>query len=157
MNDPDHQPLETRMTRLLRQLPDRRAPAGLEARVLAEISRRAALPWWRTSFAHWPLAARLAFFVAAGAAAAAVVGLIFIASHSPDAHALTGSVAASQAWLLLGRDLGLAAWDRLADLWAAVPPAWLYGAGLALAVSYAALAVLGTASYRAFSSSRLPS
>ena len=59
---------------MLRNLPDRKAPAGLEARVLAEISRRAALPWWRKSFAHWPVAVRLGFLILSARVAAVAVG-----------------------------------------------------------------------------------
>jgi hypothetical protein len=154
MNDQDPTPLEARMTRLLRQLPDRRAPAGLEARVLAEISRRAALPWWRASFVYWPLAARMAFLAISVAAAGAIVGLIFLAAHTTDANVLAGSLSAGRTWLELGRDLALAARDRAATLVGSVPTLWLYGVGLSLAVSYAALAALGTVSYRAFSLSR---
>jgi hypothetical protein len=40
----------------LRALPDRRAPRSLESRVHAAIETRAALPWWKQSFAQWPVA-----------------------------------------------------------------------------------------------------
>lgn len=53
--------LERLLDRTLRGLPVRRAPATLESRVLAELARRAALPWWRRSFVHWPQAARAVF------------------------------------------------------------------------------------------------
>ena len=41
--------------------------------MLAELARRAALPWWRKSFAHWPMAARAAFVVLGAGIAAAFV------------------------------------------------------------------------------------
>jgi len=44
-------------------LPPRRAPDGLQQRVLDELARRAALPWWRRGFAQWPMAARTAFVI----------------------------------------------------------------------------------------------
>ena len=47
--------------RTLRDLPLRRAPSTLEARVLSELRRRASLPWWRRSFSHWPALARACF------------------------------------------------------------------------------------------------
>jgi len=59
--------------RLLRSLPDRAAPASLEDRVFAEIARRAALPWWRQSFALWPRAARAASLAVSAAVAVAMV------------------------------------------------------------------------------------
>jgi hypothetical protein len=59
--------------RILRAQPDRAAPATLESRVFAEIARRAALPWYRQSFARWPLAARAVFLVVSAAIAAAMI------------------------------------------------------------------------------------
>src|SRR6185437_10884347 len=54
-------PLEQLLDRTLHPLPLRRAPPTLQSRVLEELQRRAALPWWRRSFAHWPSAARAGF------------------------------------------------------------------------------------------------
>ena len=68
-----HDTLTRDIHRVLRSLPDRAAPASLEERVFAEIARRAALPWWRQSFARWPLAARAAFLVVSAAVAAAMI------------------------------------------------------------------------------------
>lgn len=53
--------LEQALDRELRRLPDLVAPASFAPRVMEAIARRAALPWWRRSFVHWPVAARLAF------------------------------------------------------------------------------------------------
>ncbi len=50
----------------LRSLPDRRAPRSLESRVFAAIEARASLPWWKHSFADWPLAARCVFLLFTG-------------------------------------------------------------------------------------------
>ena len=61
-NTPEEE-LERLVDRALHDLPLRRAPHTLESRVFAELERRAALPWWRRSFAHWPLPARSAFLV----------------------------------------------------------------------------------------------
>ncbi len=61
--DKDRQ--EARLERLihgvLREQPPLRAPASLEARVLAAIEHEA-LPWWQKGFAQWPLGARAATF-----------------------------------------------------------------------------------------------
>jgi hypothetical protein len=50
--------LEQLLGRTVRDLPLRRAPLELELRVLGELERRQASPWWRLSFAHWPFLAR---------------------------------------------------------------------------------------------------
>jgi len=113
MYDQDPNSQEARIGRLLRQLPDRRAPAGLEARVLAEIARRAALPWWRTSFTHWPAAARVSFYGLSAAAAAAVVAGIFVLGQSPEAHAVSGTVSHSFTWFALIRDVAVIGRDRV--------------------------------------------
>jgi len=65
--------LEREVSRALREVPLRRAPPSLESRVLAEIGRRAALPWWRRSFARWPRPARAGFTVTCGALVAALL------------------------------------------------------------------------------------
>lgn len=53
--------LERLIHGVLREQPPLRAPASLEARVLAAIESEA-LPWWRKGFAQWPLAVRAATF-----------------------------------------------------------------------------------------------
>jgi hypothetical protein len=67
----DH--LETLVGRVLKETPVRRAPSSLESRVLREIGRRAALPWWRRSFSRWPRIARAGFTLVCGSVAAAVL------------------------------------------------------------------------------------
>ena len=42
--------IEARLGQALRALPERRAPATLESRVLDTLARRAPLPWWRRDF-----------------------------------------------------------------------------------------------------------
>src|ERR1700691_1431904 len=73
MNDPGDE-LERLLDRTLRERPLRSAPATLESRVLIELQRRAALAWWRRSFAHWPLPARAGFVVIC----AALIRLAFV-------------------------------------------------------------------------------
>lgn len=55
--------LEKRVGQALRALPLRAAPPGLESKILDEIARRAAQPWWQRGFSQWPAAARVAFGV----------------------------------------------------------------------------------------------
>ncbi len=149
MNPEDQDKLEASIHRVLRRLPDRRAPVTLEARILAELGRRAALPWWRKSFAHWPAAVRAGFFVCAGLAAALVVAGLFIVGRSSGAHQLTAGVSTSYAWLTVARDVVAAALYRVKSLAAAVPPVLLYGGAATLALCYAAVAAAGAAAYRA--------
>jgi hypothetical protein len=157
MNTNDKNELEARVHRTLRSLPNRRAPSGLEARVLAELTRRAALPWWRKSFAHWPSAFRFTFLALSVAAAALLVYGAITVGNSQGAHALSGGLSSGFGWFTLARDIVLAARDRVASLVASVPRVWLYGGAAVIAVSYAAIGALGAATYRALSVERSPS
>jgi hypothetical protein len=72
--------LEQKIHAVLRDQPPRRAPMSLEARVLGEIARRQALPWWHKSFAYWPNPVRIGFMVVAtGLVAMAVLGSMQLA------------------------------------------------------------------------------
>jgi hypothetical protein len=154
MNTNDPQKLEAAVHRVLRGLPERKAPAGLEGRVLAELARRAALPWWRKSFAHWPAAIRAGFFAGSVLAAALVVsGLIYL-SKSSGAHELSSGIASSVGWLVLVRDVAASANDKIGMVIAAIPPLWLYVAVGTIAISYASLAAIGAATYRTLSFGR---
>jgi len=85
--------MEARLGQALRTLPERRAPATLESRVLDALARRVPLPWWRRSFAEWPAAARVAF----GVTSAVLVVLTVLAAAAANANlgALGGSHALS--------------------------------------------------------------
>ena len=138
--------LERLVDRALHDLPVRRAPGTLESRVFAELDRRAALPWWRRSFAHWPLPARAAFLVIC----IAFIGLALIgaATAMDGLRYLNDSGALSLAWAREAVVLMASAGNLLTSLWRAVPPAWAY-AGLAVcAALYAVLFGLGAAVYR---------
>ena len=129
---------EMQLDRALRALPPRRAPASLEAWVLGELERRAALPWWRRSFSHWPLAARAAFLVVC----AASIRLVFLGSTTATAGVR------SLSW---AREIGLLAstGSHLAALIApAGLPGWLSAGAAFCAVLYAVLFGLGAAVYR---------
>jgi hypothetical protein len=149
MKPQDQEKLEASIHRVLRGLPDRKAPSGLEARVLAELGRRARLPWWRKSFAHWPSAVRAGFFAGAGLAAALIVAGFFVLGHSTGAHEITLGVSASYAWFVLARDIVTAAGYKVRAIAATVPPLWLYGGAATLALCYAAVGAAGAATYRA--------
>jgi hypothetical protein len=136
-NDPE-EALERLLDRTLRELPVRRAPMTLEYRVLGELHRRAVLPWWRRSFAHWPLLARAMFLVICGAS----IRLAFLGG----ATAVAG--VRSLSW---ARQIGIlaASGGNLAALLArTAPPTWLYEGIAVCAVLYAVLFGLGAAAYR---------
>jgi hypothetical protein len=138
MNDESQDALRRLLDRTLQELPQRRAPATLELRVLGELERRAALPWWRRSFGHWPLAARAAFVVLCGV----LIRLAFIG----------GAMAIDAIRSLSWAHDALAVIGWAADLAAVVahfaPPAWAYEIIALCAALYAILFGLGAFGYR---------
>lgn len=133
------QKLERLIGLALRQQPPLRAPAGFESRVLAELARRAALPWWRTSFANWPVAARVAFLVAC----AGLVKLAF-SSTAWVLGAAAAPVSSVRSTAQVASSLG----DAAHLLYSSIPSLWLYiaaGAGIGV---YVMLFGLGATAYR---------
>jgi hypothetical protein len=151
MSTHDPEKLEAAIHRVLRSIPDRKAPAGLEARVLAELGRRASLPWWRRSFAFWPTSVRLMFFVGSAVAAALLVSGLILVMRSSGSHELAGGVEARFSWLILAREVAASGYARVRGLIAAVPAIWLYGAIGTIAMCYATLGAIGAAAYRVLS------
>jgi hypothetical protein len=138
--------LERLIDRTLHQLPLRRAPPALELRVLDELERRAALPWWRQSIAHWPLAARVAFVVISIClAGAALLGGPWAATglQSLDASAASWLPWAHEAVAVTG-----IAGELLALGARSIPHVWLHEALTASALLYAAFFGLAAAAYR---------
>ena len=132
--------LERWLQRVLRELPSRRAPGTLQARVLGELQRRAVQPWWRRSFAHWPLPARLAFVaICIGCTGLALLGgdWTVTALGSLGSGAAKTMLPVQQAWGLIS-----AVARRL------MSSIWLYPALSAAAALYAMLFGLGAVAYR---------
>jgi hypothetical protein len=150
MNPPDEQKLEQLVHRTLRSLPPRRAPLTLEQRVLAELERRAALPWWRQSFTHWPLAARGAFILVSAGVVKLVLMAIVWAQVGFDAAAFAPQFAALQT----ATNLAGAVADACTAVLRSIPPLWLYGAAAVLAALYTTLFGLGAAAYRTLYANR---
>jgi hypothetical protein len=152
---PDHeQQLERAIHRTLRELPPRTAPRALEQRVLAEIARRVALPWWRQSFVHWPVTARAAFLLLlAGAVKIALMGTVWVMAGF-DVAQFREAFATPFAWL----DSSVAVTGAIADFFEImlrnVPTLWLYGGLAFVAAMYAALFGLGAAAYKALYAQR---
>jgi len=146
--------LEAEIHRVLRSIPDRKAPPGLEARVLAELGRRASLPWWRKSFAYWPSAMRVFFFVGSALAAALLVSGLMVVGRSAGAAQGLAGVEQPFAWLRVARDQVASIGLDVRHFVAAIPPLWLYGAIGTITVCYGALAAIGAVAYRALSFGR---
>ena len=131
--------------RALRNVPLRRAPSTLEARVLSELRRRASLPWWRRNFSHWPVLARAGF----GVGSAVLMAWVF--AGGALLIDMLQSLPASGALLPWGRSaaaLAGAVAQLAAALGRAVPLTWVYDGLAVSAVLYAALFGLGIAGYR---------
>jgi len=151
----DHEAkLERAIHQTLRALPVRRAPRTLEARVFSELERRAALPWWRQSFAHWPLAARAIFLLGS----VAWVKLVLMASvwvmAGFDSTAFAAAFSTPVAWIETTISLARGVADFCSIVFRSIPPLWLYGAAAFVAALYAALFGLGAAAYRTLYVSR---
>jgi hypothetical protein len=154
MSTHDPEKLEAAIHRALRSAPDRKAPASLQGRVFAELNRRAALPWWRKSYAYWPAAIRGAFFLGSALAAAlAVSGLIALLRNTGAAQDLAG-VEQRFAWLGVARDYVLSARLSVQHVIALIPPLWFYGAIGTVVLCYVSLAAIGAATYRALTFGR---
>jgi hypothetical protein len=138
--------MEARLGQALRTLPERRAPATLESRVLDALARRVPLPWWRRSFVEWPAAARVAF----GVTSAVLVVLTVLAAAAANAN--LGSLGSSHAlatpvlhdasvFFVITRSLSVSLGSILSS-------GWVLGCLIAGAALYAALFGLAIAGYR---------
>ena len=141
--------LEKVIHRALRDLPPRTAPASLEARVLAEIARRAALPWWHRSLSYWPPAVRWLFLIVTAAlCAATILGAIELLrgdSAASLAHVLGAPVRiVSGLWIAIRTTIAAGG-----DLIALIPRTWLYGSLAIFGLIYATLFAVGATAYRA--------
>lgn len=150
----NHRKLERIIHRTLRELPPRRAPHALEQRVLAELERRAALPWWRKSFVHWPIAARAAFLVlSAGIVKLALLAGVWVMAGFDTAQ-FREAFNTQVSWM----EHGLAVYHAIAGFFDIIlrniPPVWLYGTIAVIGATYFALFGLGAAAWRVFRARR---
>jgi hypothetical protein len=137
------------IARAARGLPDRPAPKTLEARVLAEIERRASAPWWSRSYAFWPAPMRAGFFAASAAAASAIVLAIFAAAGSDPLARTVFSLLENARWFALLRSLSAVGPGVAGAVSRSIPTLWLYG-GIAVALAcYASVVGIGAVAYRA--------
>jgi len=138
--------MEVRVGQALRTLPDRRAPATLESRVLDALARRVPLPWWRRSFGEWPAPARVAFGVTS--AVLVVLTVLAVAAANADLGSLGASPALAtpvlrdaSVFFVITRTLSVSLTSILAS-------SWVLGCLIAGAALYAALFGLAIAGYR---------
>lgn len=144
---PPIDPLEQLIDKTLREQPSRRAPADLEARVLAAIERREAHSWWVKDFARWPVAARTVFVVLCiGLGRFAVEASTWlIADVDPAGIAAgLGSLVMWMKMLIIGA----------MSLMRTIPTGWMYAAAMVLGLMYALLFGLGAVAYRTLYANR---
>jgi hypothetical protein len=146
--------LEQLIDRTLREQPPRRAPASLEGRVLAELARHAALPWWRKSYSYWPLAVRAAFVIASiGIAKLGVDAALWAASGLRDSP-VAGTLAEEVGWIQALSN----SFYFLRSIWAllidSIPELWLYGGALAIVALYLSMFGLSAVAYRTLYAAR---
>jgi hypothetical protein len=139
------QALERLIGSALRELPLRQAPTALESRVLEELERRAALPWWSRSIAHWPLAARAAFVaICTGLAGAALLAAPWAATGLEWLQESAASMPLAHEVVVLTSIAG----ELLALFARTVPPVWVHDALTLSVLLYAAFFGLAVAAYR---------
>ena len=142
-HDPHEENLERLTHEALRELPPYRAPASLEARVLREIERRAALPRRRAGIAQWPAAARVALI----AGCAACVPLVWLLGGRLWVHLATALTAPGVApWIADAHNTGrtlLSLAELAVRLLRLIPHEWLLGGLVVIGAVYAALAAMG--------------
>jgi hypothetical protein len=151
---PSPEDLEKMIQQTLRSLPNRRAPRSLETRVMAAIEARASLPWWKQSYAQWPLVVRCAFLVLSGVfAKIALMGTVWIMADFESAG-WVNAFTTQFAWV----DRVSSAFGGVGQFFTIVgrniPPAWLYGGLAVFALLYATLFGLGATAYRTLYSNR---
>lgn len=148
---PPPDPLERFVDRALREVPPRRAPAALEARVFAAIAARAALPWWHQPVLHWPMPYRVVVLVAAGlAAAVAIAAGVLLGGTGParvDLGAWLESALPALGVLASAAGVIVSALDLVLR---EVAQPYLLGLFVVLGAAYAAFVTMGAGLYRHF-------
>jgi hypothetical protein len=133
--------LERQLTRTLRDQPLRRAPDSLERRVLAQLEAGVAVTRWRRGFAHWPLAARVAFLAASVGIVKVALSIAMWLSTPLEARVFSFDLPSQIAWVQT-------LFAAIGSVARTVPSLWVH-AGIALfAIVYLALFGVGASAYR---------
>ena len=143
MNNQNDPSLEELIGRKLRALPERRAPASLQANVFSAIRSRASRPWYQLSWFQWPrpfqVLAVVLFLGFAGALSWLITGHeLTLASISPLLAGRVSAIGSQIGWFV----------DLLAAVVRAVPTSYWLAAGGLLAGMLFTCAGLGSAFYR---------
>lgn len=146
-NEQREQQLERLIHQALRDQPVQRAPAGFEAKVMAEIARRAIAPWWQGSFAGWPVAARLLFLIASVAFIKLGIEATSLVVAPLDPGTRSAALFAGVAWI---PSLFAAIGAALRGL----PSLWIYGGLTVIALLYLTLFGVSAAAYRTLYATR---
>jgi hypothetical protein len=133
--------LERKITQVLRDQPLRRAPSTLERRVLAQVEAGAAVSHWRRGFAHWPIAARVAFLAASVGVVKLALSIAMWLSLPLDSRASAFDLPSQLAWM---QTLFVA----LGSITRTVPSLWVHAGIAVLAIMYVALFGIGASAYR---------
>ncbi len=146
-NRPTPEQLERFIDKALRDQPLQRAPSDLQSKVMAAIAHRATTPWWRSSFSHWPMAARVLFLAASAVfvklgldAAALVIGPL-------DPAARSAALFAELAWIH-------ALFVSIGAVVRSLPSWWIYCGVTAVGALYLMLFGVSAAAYRTLYASR---
>lgn len=146
--------LERLIHQALRSMPDRRAPRSLESRVMAAIEARAARPWWKQSFAQWPIAARCVFLLLSGGLVKVVLMALVWAMAGFDGAQFASAFSSQFSWIERVAAVFTGIGDFFALVFRNIPSLWLYGGLAILAGIYTALFGLGAAAYRTLFANR---
>ncbi len=148
MKKPNEKELEQFIHATLRSLPNRRAPGTLEARVLAEIERRAAVAWYHRSWAFWPAPIRALFLAVASGFSGAAIIAFYLFCQGIDTSAVAREIGGRFAGL--SQLYAAAEWtiNFAGSLIGSIPALWFYGGLAVCAVLYATFFGLGAAVYR---------
>ncbi len=146
-NEQRDRQLERFVDKALRDQPLRRAPADLESKVMAEIARRAAAPWWQGSFSSWPVAARLLFIIGSAGLITLVLKASALIIDPINPGARGAALFADVAWI---PSLVMTIGEVFRDL----PSLWVYGGAAILGALYLTLFGVSAAAYRTLYAAR---
>ena len=140
---------EARLERLihgvLREQPPLRAPASLEARVLAALEQEH-LPWWRKGFAQWPLGARAAMFAVLLLVSKLTLDAVMwiFSNPTPVSHTVENTISQAKSTASVFSSL----MQVVHSLLNVIPGHWITVALVFAAGMYFMLFVLGATAYR---------
>jgi hypothetical protein len=142
-----HDRLERLVGQALRDQGLRRAPASLEARVLAAIEAQGARSGWSSGFTHWPMAARAFFILASiGFVKFALLGVQWLWDVVDPSSVATDAVSKVE-WIRVLAGAVLASIRS-------IPEEWIWGIAAIVIGIYALCFTIGAIAYRTLYVSR---